>query len=65
MAVCLRVFVSLLFLASFAAAQDPRGTIAGRVIDASNAVAPNVEVRVTNVETGVAAAARTNAAGIF
>jgi len=54
-----------LLLAASALAQDPRGAIAGRVTDATNAVAPNVEVRATNIDTRVSATAKTNAAGIF
>ncbi len=46
-------------------AQDPRGTILGRVTDGTGAVVPNAEVRATNESTGVAAAARTNEAGNF
>ena len=47
------------------AAQDPRGTILGRVTDPSGAVIPSADVRVTNVATGVVAAAKTNGAGNF
>jgi hypothetical protein len=46
-------------------AQDPRGTILGRVLDASGAAVPGAEVRATNESTGVAAAAKTNDAGNF
>src|SRR5215471_2488953 len=46
-------------------AQDPRGTILGRVMDASGAAVPGAEVRATNESTGVAAAAKTNDAGNF
>jgi hypothetical protein len=48
-----------------ASAQDPRGTILGRVTDSTGAVVPNAEVRATNESTGVAAAAKTNEAGNF
>lgn len=48
-----------------AAAQDARGSIVGRVTDASGAVIPNVEVRATNVATGVVATSRTNEAGNY
>ena len=36
-------------------AQDPRGTILGRVTDSTGAVVPGAEVRATNENTGVAA----------
>jgi hypothetical protein len=48
-----------------ALAQDPRGTVLGRVTDASGAVVPGAEVRITNDNTGVAASAKTNDAGNF
>jgi hypothetical protein len=54
------------FLASASLwAQDPRGTILGRVIDSSRAVIPGVAVRATNVATGVSASAKSNAAGSY
>ena len=46
-------------------AQDPRGAITGRITDPSGAVIANVEVRATNAETGVPAAAKTNEAGTY
>ena len=53
----------LVTLSSFA--QDPRGTVLGRVVDATGAVVPNAEVRIVNDATGVAASAKTNDAGNF
>src|SRR5687768_1910576 len=53
------------FCVAIVSAQDPRGSIMGRVTDASNAVIPNVEVRVKNNETGVTASARSNASGVY
>jgi hypothetical protein len=41
-------------------AQDPRGTILGRVNDSSGAAVPGAEVRAVNENTGVAASAKTN-----
>jgi len=61
MAALLAVF--LLMLALPAAGQDARGTVLGRVTDASGALVPNAEVRITNEATGVAASAKTNDAG--
>ena len=52
------------FLLSLAA-QDPRGTILGRVTDPTGAVIPGAEVRAVNVATGVAAATKTNQSGNF
>lgn len=54
-----------LFMLAVAVAQDPRGSIVGRVVDASGAVTPDVEVRATNKATGVVAAARTSSAGNY
>ncbi len=53
----------LLAVSSFA--QDPRGKVVGRVVDATGAVIPGAEVRIANENTGVAAAARTTASGDF
>ena len=46
-------------------AQDPRGNIAGRVEDTTGAVIPGAKVRVTSVDTGVAASAKANESGSF
>nr|MCU0245550.1 TonB-dependent receptor [Bryobacter sp.] len=46
-------------------AQDPRGTITGRVTDSTSAVIADVEVRVVNRDTGVSASNKTNASGQF
>ena len=54
-----------LLAATVATAQDPRGTILGRVTDGTGAVVPNAEVRATNDNTGVAAAAKANESGNF
>src|SRR5574340_217664 len=59
------VFAGLLTAALGCYAQDPRGSILGRVEDESGAVAPGVSVRVRNSETGVAASATANQAGLF
>lgn len=57
--------LAALLLCAPAVAQDPRGTLAGRVTDTSNAVIPNVEVKATNLSTGVTATARSNEQGRF
>ncbi|MGJ5818311.1 carboxypeptidase regulatory-like domain-containing protein [Paludibaculum fermentans] len=46
-------------------AQDPRGTILGRVVDGTGAVVPNAEVRATNDNTGVAVSGKTNNSGNY
>ncbi|MBI1898251.1 MAG: TonB-dependent receptor [Acidobacteria bacterium] len=50
---------------SAALAQDPRGGIAGAVVDASNAVVPGVKIRATHMETGVSATGVSNQAGAY
>ncbi|MBI4893768.1 MAG: TonB-dependent receptor, partial [Acidobacteria bacterium] len=61
----LRLALILLALGMTALAQDPRGTVLGRVTDASGAIVPGAEVRITNDNTGVSASAKTNDAGNF
>ena len=57
---------ALLILFVFpAAAQDARGTVSGRVTDASGAMVPNAEVRITNEATGVPVSAKTNDSGNY
>jgi hypothetical protein len=46
-------------------AQDPRGTILGRVTDASGAPVPKVSVKVTGESTGVVTTANTNDTGDY
>jgi Carboxypeptidase regulatory-like domain/TonB dependent receptor len=46
-------------------AQESRGTIIGRITDASGAVMPGAEVRAVNTATNVMATAATNEAGNF
>jgi hypothetical protein len=54
-----------LFFSALAFAQDPRGTIGGRVVDRSDAVVVGAKVQVTNVQTAVATTVQTNEAGVF
>ncbi len=62
----MRVQDGLVFFVCLAAvAQDPRGTITGRVTDSTSAVVAEVEVRAVNRETRVSAASRSNASGQF
>ncbi len=55
----------LLWLAFAAFSQDPRGRITGVVTDATKSAVPDAEIRATNVETGVVAVTKTNAAGNY
>ena len=48
-----------------AAAQDPRGTIQGRVVDASGAAIPGATVDVLNIATGVVTPTTTNEQGSY
>ncbi len=59
------VVLLLLAASSPLVGQDPRGTLLGKVTDATGAVMPGVEVRVTNAETGVTLTAVTNESGNF
>ncbi|HEY2933180.1 MAG TPA: carboxypeptidase-like regulatory domain-containing protein [Acidobacteriota bacterium] len=69
MAVFTRVALVSLILTSILTssifAQDPRGTITGRVTDSTGSVVPGVEVRATKLDTGVAATAITNDSGAY
>jgi hypothetical protein len=55
----------LLFLLGSAHAQDPRGSIRGRITDASGSVVPGASVAAVNAATGVGADAQTNADGMY
>jgi hypothetical protein len=45
--------------------QDPRGSLRGRVVDATGALIPNAEVRAVNDATGTSAAAKANESGAY
>jgi hypothetical protein len=63
---CVYVLTSISVLVSSPAfAQDPRGTIGGRVVDRSGAVVVGAQVEVTNVQTKVGTTVLTNDAGTF
>src|SRR5262245_1196240 len=55
----------LLGLAATAGAQDPRGSISGRVTDHTGGVLPGVTVTATNVSTSVATATTTSREGTY
>ena len=59
------LLAAVLLLLPAAWAQDARGTVLGRVMDATGAMIPGAEVRIANEATGVVATARTNDAGSF
>lgn len=61
----LRFLLAVLLVVVAAIAQDPRGSIAGRVSDSTGAMIPDVEVRVTNQATGVTAIGKVSSAGAF
>ena len=59
------LFALLLVCASNASAQDPRGTILGRVTDSSGSPLPNANVKITNVDTGLTVTTTTNSEGNY
>lgn len=54
-----------IFLCCAALAQADQGAITGTVFDQQGAVVPNADVTVTDVDTGFAATAKTNASGTY
>ena len=60
-----RHLIAIFLFSLLLRSQETRGTIVGRVTDATGSVVAGAEVRVTNASTGVAAAAQSNAAGNF
>jgi hypothetical protein len=60
-----RILLLTLVLLPFAGAQDPRGSVTGRVSDPSGAAVANARVRAINEATQVAAGTNTNAASNF
>src|SRR6266705_1243811 len=57
--------VGLSLVASPAAGQEFRGSIAGAVVDSSGGILPGVTVTVTNVDTGVSQHVITNDRGLY
>jgi hypothetical protein len=55
----------ILFFAAPLCAQDARGSIVGRLTDATGAVLTGADVRATNVATAVVASTRTNQSGNY
>src|SRR3984957_570984 len=58
-------FVPSLLLAPIVFAQTGSASISGRITDQSNAVVPDVEVEIKNVDTGVTEVTKTNNDGIY
>ena len=65
MTMCIRSLVLVVLSLGVLSSQDSRGRVNGRVTDSSGAVVPNVEVTLTNTETGVKATGRTNHSGTY
>ena len=63
--IILNAFLLAAVLVGVVHSQESRGTLTGRVVDASGAVMPGVEVRVTNIATNVTLSAKTNESGSF
>lgn len=61
----LTALVAVLCMLGTAYAQDPRGTIRGRVVDSSGAIVPGATISATNVTTGVRVSAETNQEGMY
>src|SRR5262245_6509645 len=65
-ALAVAVFTTMVLLApSTASAQEARGTITGKVADASKAVVAGATVKVTNVAMGTTLTLRTNEDGFY
>ena len=62
---CVGILAAGLLFLPAGSAQDPRGSILGRVEDQSGALVPGVAIRVKNAATGVTASATANQAGSF
>src|SRR5215475_9552472 len=65
-ALAIAVFATMVLLApATASAQEARGTITGKVRDASDAVMPGAQVRITDVARGTTITVTTNDAGLY
>src|SRR5215510_6864841 len=65
-ALAIAVFATMVLLApSSASAQEARGTITGKVRDASEAVMPGAQVRIIDVARGTTVTVTTNDAGLY
>ncbi|MBZ5623766.1 MAG: carboxypeptidase regulatory-like domain-containing protein [Acidobacteriia bacterium] len=57
--------VTLFAVSTICFAQESRGSITGKILDPQNAIVPNANIVVTNVETNVAKRTVTNQTGYF
>lgn len=65
MSISLRLLLLFSMTCAALLAQDPRGTIQGRVLDPSGVAIPGATVRVTNENTGVAASSTSSSTGDY
>ncbi|MGA8041569.1 MAG: carboxypeptidase-like regulatory domain-containing protein, partial [Terracidiphilus sp.] len=61
----LAIALAVISLAGFAAAQEMRSTLTGRVTDQTGAIVPNARIEVTNTATGARTLLRSNATGNY
>src|SRR6185369_16915312 len=61
----MKVIVTALLFAAAAAAQTSTATVVGRVTDATGAVVPAVEIKITNLGTNISQAGSSNEVGDF
>jgi Carboxypeptidase regulatory-like domain/TonB dependent receptor len=61
----IRILILTICSLGILSAQDSRGRVNGRVTDSSGGVLPNIEVTITNIETGVKATGTTNTSGNY
>lgn len=61
----LSAFALVCMTATFAAAQESRATLTGRVTDPTGAVVPNAPITITNTDTGAKTIVRSNATGDY
>src|SRR5262245_4616774 len=61
----LAILVCCVGVSTSAAAQEFRGAVTGRIVDASGAVLPGVTVTATNVATNVVSTRTSNAEGFY
>jgi hypothetical protein len=61
----LHLAIAFILLSGFAQAQSPNATIAGRILDPSNAILSNAKVEAINLYTNIHYAGQTNREGSF
>ncbi len=63
--IILHVLAVVCLATAFAAAQETRATLTGRVTDPTGAVAPNAQITITNSNTGAVTQLKSNTAGVY